>query len=269
MADEKPRRRRRRRSHRRRHRSADSSSGAAPSGSTSHRSRRSSSGSSSRPVVAEHEPFGASNTFVWAMATAIYWLFLLFVMHSPSAFLPGDVVLTGDSDHWLHGIAYFGFALLLCRTAETWWMERLPGRNPPLWIYAVVFLGCVVYGYFDEQTQPLTGRTRETADWEADILGSLAGVCVCLVLQIFFVVESHSPSHYAAQYGLGEQKRKLRRRRHRDHHRRRHRKRRSNNPDAESPQDSLPPDTEPKIEPKPDAEPPSGAAAGGEGPPER
>ena len=264
MADEKPRRRRRRRTHRRRHRSADSSSG-----SSSHKSRRSSSGSRSRPAADERETFGASDTFAWAMATAIYWLFLLFVMHSPSAFLPDDFVLTGDTDHWLHGIAYFGFALLLCRTAETWWMGRSRGQNPPLWIYAAVLLGCIVYGYFDEQTQPLTGRTRETADWEADILGSLAGVCVCLVLQIFFVVESHSPSHYAAQYGLGEQKRKRRRRRHRDHHRRRYRKRQSNNPDVASPQDSLLPDAEPKIEPKPDAEPPSGTATGGEGPPER
>ncbi|MBA4020001.1 MAG: hypothetical protein C0483_22780 [Pirellula sp.] len=219
--------------------------------------------------VAKPETLGASNTFFWAMATGIYWLFLLFFMHSPSDFLPGDILLTGDTDLWLHGFAYFGFALLLCRTAEAWSMERSSGRNPPLSVYAAVFLGCVAYGYLDEQTQPLTGRTRETADWEADVLGALAGVLVCLVLQIFFVVETHSPAYYAAQYALGEQKRRRRRRRHRDHQRRRHHKRREETPDNTPPQNSVPPQNEPLNEPKPDAAPPTGETSAGEGSPER
>ena len=256
MADEEPRRRRRR-SRRRRHVSPGSSSG-----SSSHKARPSA-------VVAEQYPFGASNTFFWAMATGIYWLFLLFGMHSPSALLPGDFLLTGDLDHWLHGIAFFGFAVLLCRTTESWSMERTPGRNPPLWIYAAVFLGCVAYGYLDEETQPLTGRTREAADWEADILGALTGVCTCLVLQIFFVEESHGPSYKAAQYELTEQKRRRRRRRHRHHHRRRHHKHSEQRPDATPLQNSLPPETEPKNEPKPDTEAPSDKTSGADGTPER
>lgn len=266
MADEKPRRRRRR-LHRRRRRSSESASGSTLHKSRSRRSTRSSN-SHSQSVAADRELFGASDTFAWAMATGIYWLFLLFVMHSPSAFLPGDFVLTGDTDHWLHGLAYYGFAFLLCRTAENWCTARSSGRNPPLWIYAAVFLGCVVYGYIDEQTQPLTGRTREAADWEADILGALAGVCTCLILQIFFVFESHAPSYYAAQYEIGERKRRRRRRKHR-HHGRRHHKDRENRPEAAPPQDSTASENEPKIEPEPDAEPPSDKTSGDERTPDR
>lgn len=262
MADDEPRRRRRR-SHRRRRSSNDSLSG---SSSRKSRSRRTSSGARSRSFDAEHEPLGASNTFAWAVATGIYWLFLLFVMHSPSAFLPGDFVLTGDFDHWLHGIAYFGFAFLLCRTAEAWWTEPPSARNPPLWVYAAMFFGCVVYGYFDEQTQPLTGRTREASDWEADILGALAGVVTCLVIQIFFVVESRGPSYDAVSYEHGDRKRRRRRRRHRHHRRRRH-SHRDEGPGSASPQDSSAPKKMPEIEPKPDVEPPSGEASEGEASP--
>lgn len=262
MADEEPRRRRRR-SRRHRRRSTDSSSG---SSSRKSRSRRASSNTRSRSVVADREPIGAGNTLAWAVATGIYWLFLLFFMHSPSAFLPGDFVLTGDMDHWLHGIAYFGFAFLLCRTVEAWWKEQPSRRDPPLWIYAAVFIGCVVYGYFDEQTQPLTGRTREAADWEADILGALAGVCACLVFQIFFVFETHDPSYYAARYETGEQKHRRRRRRHRHHRRRRH-SHRDKGPESAPLQDSSATETMPEIEPKPDVEPPSGETSEGEASP--
>jgi hypothetical protein len=211
LDDEQPKRRRRRR-----HRSGE------------HHSRRRRRRSSRETPNLDYRALAPVDTFeTWLLVTFGYWLLMLFLMHAPGGTVPVESLTDAFSDRWLHGMAFFVLAFMVTKTAELWTVRGLPGANPPAWIYAVILVGCLIYGYVDEATQPLTGRTYDTADWEADAIGSVTGICAALFIQIFLRPDNSTPPHLAT---YDEHRR--RRRKHRRHRRRSGESRASETPPA-------------------------------------
>lgn len=195
MDDEQPKRRRRRR-----HRSGE------------HHSRRRSSRSSRQTPNLDYRALAPGDAFeTWLLVTFGYWLMMLFLMHAPGGTIPVHSLTDTFSDRWLHGMAFFVLSFMVTKTAEQWTVRGRPGANPPAWIYAVILVGCLIYGYVDEATQPLTGRTYDTADWEADAIGSVAGICAALFVQIFLRPDNSTPPHLATYDEHRRRKRKHRR----------------------------------------------------------
>lgn len=192
-----PHRRRRRRS------SRSEEHGRSSSQSRSH-AHRSSNSSQVQPVDA---------ATVWLLVAGIYWLLLLMAMHFPGSAIPEELRPSRGNDGAFHCGAYAVFALLICRAFDALHRRRYPTVNPPVLVYLFIFLACITYGYVDEETQPFTGRTSDSADWEADVLGSLLGVCGHLFLTVFFTGD---PAQAVAD-------RINHRRRHRRHRSHRHR----------------------------------------------
>lgn len=111
-------------------------------------------------------------------AAAIYWLLLFALTHWPKDRLP-DTPRIPASDKVVHFLGYAILAALLLwaaqTAAETW--PRWRGgacwlRRGAMLVLAVV----LVYGVFDELTQPLVGRTADVLDWVADAAGALCGL---------------------------------------------------------------------------------------------
>ncbi|MCE9607646.1 MAG: VanZ family protein [Planctomycetia bacterium] len=152
-------------------------------------------------------------------------------MHLPGDTIPRELRPEPGTDGTVHSIAYAGFAFLLCRTFDAWHRRKYPTVNPPLLFYVFIFISCITYAYIDEETQPLTGRSADPADWQADVFGAAFGCCCDLFLTIFL---GRTPQ------GL----KKRRRRRHRHRHRtrsesgehRHRRRRRSNSRPSELPE---------------------------------
>ncbi|MGC3965933.1 MAG: VanZ family protein [Pirellulales bacterium] len=256
--DEQPHRRRRRRRHRSSEGDASrSNDGRAHEGRGSssrhgsHRRRRSRRRSSRKQSNVDYrnlKPVGGFET--WLVITVGYWLLLLFLMHAPGSTLPTEWMPEDVNDRWLHAAAFFGFGFLISRTLEQWCLRERPKENPPIVIYGAAFAVCVVYGYFDEATQPWTGRTNDAADWEADVIGAVVGVCLALCLQIFFVAGSTPTAGLAERAG-----RRGHRRRHRSKHRSDERRHRSTGREtAEKP--ASPPDLPAASDEPPVAPPP-------------
>jgi len=178
-----------------------------------HRRRRrsSSSGSQSRhaTTAARAQPMDAGN--LWLVVAGAYWVMMVLAMHLPGHSIPPELRPDGGTDGVLHCLAYTGFSFLVCRAFDALHRRRYPALNPPMLVYFFIFLACITYGYIDEETQPLTGRTADLADWEADVLGSLFGVCLHLFMNIFLGSDP-------AQMVLDRMRRRHRRsRRHRSH----------------------------------------------------
>lgn len=162
------------------------------------------------PATTQSQPVDTAG--LWLSIAGIYWVMFVLAMHAPSYAIPPELRPSEGADGVLHCLAYFGFAFLVCRAFDAMHRRRYPAVNPPVLIYLFVFFACITYGYIDEETQPLTGRTADSADWEADVLGSLFGVCTHLFLSVFFTSDP-------AQAWV--QRMELRRRRHRRSHRHR------------------------------------------------
>ncbi len=85
----------------------------------------------------------------------------------------------GASDKLLHLIAFTLLAFLVSSNL------LLTKR----WNRASVLLSMValtVYAGFDELTQLLVGRTAAWKDWQADLIGILAGTAACAILIYLF-----------------------------------------------------------------------------------
>lgn len=144
------------------------------------RSRDSSASSRSKPIDVAG---------LWLVLAGIYWFLLLMAMHFPGSAIPPELRPEEGSDGAFHCVAYLVFAFLICRAFDALHRRKYPAVNPPVLIYLFIFLVCITYGYVDEETQPWTGRTADSADWEADVLGSLLGVCTHLFVSVFFTAD--------------------------------------------------------------------------------
>lgn len=160
-----------------------------------HRRRRRRSSSQSRshapardPSVSSHpQPIDAAG--LWLVLAGIYWLLLVMAMHFPGHAIPPELRPEEGSDGLFHCLAYLMFSFLICRAFDAFHRRKYPTVNPPALIYLFIFLACITYGYVDEETQPWTGRTSDSADWESDVLGSLLGVCAHLFVSVFFTAD--------------------------------------------------------------------------------
>jgi len=107
-----------------------------------------------------------TRTQIVAVVLIAYWTALCLGTH-----LPGGVVVAPPvSDKLLHFAAYAGLSFLLALLA---WCLGLRGPR----VYAAVLMISVCYGAIDELGQiPVPGRHADMADWNADMLGVVAGL---------------------------------------------------------------------------------------------
>jgi VanZ family protein len=105
-----------------------------------------------------------------------YWLALFVGTHIPR--VPRALQMPG-ADKWQHTLAYAGLAFLLA--------ARRSFGKPLTWTRVLAVAGIVIaYGAVDELTQIPVGRDAEFMDWLADSLGTLLGVGVFALGQVFF-----------------------------------------------------------------------------------
>ncbi|MBI5443974.1 MAG: VanZ family protein [Deltaproteobacteria bacterium] len=81
--------------------------------------------------------------------------------------LPGDVVDVGSKDELVHTFGYLGLGLVLSAALTAFGVAR--GRR-----LCVVVIGLLLYGVFDEVSQPWFGRTAEFGDLGSDVIGITA-----------------------------------------------------------------------------------------------
>ncbi len=109
----------------------------------------------------------------WAV-TILYWGVIFIATHLP----PKDVHIPPGSDKQIHFIAYFllssllGMSLLISRPSRKW---------VPLFVVAVA----MVYGAFDELTQPIMDRSCDIHDWYADVTGASTAAVLLFVITYF------------------------------------------------------------------------------------
>ncbi len=104
---------------------------------------------------------------------------ILFILtHIPPAHTPE----MGASDKLLHLIAYTLLAFLVSLYLV---LTRRWNR-----VYVLSSLVALTgYAGFDELTQLLVGRTAAWQDWQADLLGILAGTAICGIL--IYILRRH------------------------------------------------------------------------------
>ncbi|TWT88174.1 VanZ like family protein [Pseudobythopirellula maris] len=104
---------------------------------------------------------------------AVYWIAMLVGTH-----LPAQAPKTNQlvSDKPIHFVAFFGLTLLLVA-----WRRARRGTLGVGTIAAAVVV-VLVYGAFDELTQPLFGRVCDLADWLSDTGGAGAAALLAWAL---------------------------------------------------------------------------------------
>ncbi len=102
------------------------------------------------------------------MALAVYWIIAFIATHIPSPWEPSD---TPPRRLPLDKVGHFvGYAVL------AWLLMNLLGRRMrPLAAAGLTMAIVVVYGAFDELTQPMFNRTADLPDYTANLAGGLAG----------------------------------------------------------------------------------------------
>lgn len=111
----------------------------------------------------------------WRRATTLalsgYLLLMFSATHAPK--IP-KAIEPKFSDKWQHSLAYFGLGVL----AGLWW-----GTRRSLWGRGALFVwgAILVYGAFDEITQPIVGRDADILDWRSDAIGSAVGLALVTV----------------------------------------------------------------------------------------
>lgn len=115
-------------------------------------------------------PFPRLRLLSWFL-TAVWWLAIAIGTHIPPEHLP-----IHGHDKTYHLLGYAGLSLLLGFAVLFTFPRR---RWMPLAVLAMAFL----YGFLDEQTQKLVGRTCDFDDWIADAVGAMAGILPVLITQ--------------------------------------------------------------------------------------
>ncbi len=107
-----------------------------------------------------------------------FWLTLLVATH-----VPIQVPLTGEVDNVDKIYHFTAYAILAGLLATTWQMSSgiLTARHL-LWVWIAV----VLYGAFDEWTQPLVNRECSIWDWVADAAGAATGLLIFIGLRRMF-----------------------------------------------------------------------------------
>jgi len=123
----------------------------------------------------ESAPHHRRITVLLTIALVLYWLVAFLGTHIP---IPAGVIPRGGGDKVLHLVGYAILASLL--------MGLRASRGPFGWRSVIVrWAVLALYAAFDEVTQRLVGRHADVADWCADMLGSLFGlVLVVLVVRV-------------------------------------------------------------------------------------
>jgi VanZ family protein len=105
----------------------------------------------------------------------VYWLILFTATTLPAERLPS----VGFTDKVNHFIAYFILAVLVNLTLIYQRKSRLLFEKAPI----VTIIICLFYGAADELHQMLVpGRSAETLDWVADVLGTATAVSLIYFL---------------------------------------------------------------------------------------
>src|SRR3982751_5602190 len=104
------------------------------------------------------------------VATAVYWLILFGLTHSPAGHVPPMPI----SDKTEHLVSYGTLAALLMLVM--WTRRPHPTANAAVIVLAIG----MIYGAVDEWTQalPFIRRDCSLLDWYADIAGLAVGVVV-------------------------------------------------------------------------------------------
>jgi VanZ family protein len=104
--------------------------------------------------------------------TGVYWLGILTLTHLP----PSELPKTHVSDKLAHFVVFALLAVFLCLSL---WNKM---RSPPMMAIVVLAIG-LAYGAFDENTQPIFGRTCSLYDWYADAAGAGTAVVVMGIIR--------------------------------------------------------------------------------------
>jgi VanZ family protein len=116
--------------------------------------------------------------WAWGVLLAAYWVGLFILTHTPGYPMPYRPTIT---DKLGHGVSFALLAMLLA------WVVWLASRR--MTFTGIVAIGVVVvlYGAFDELTQPFVGRSCDMYDWLADaggiVLGLMTWACVAFFVQ--------------------------------------------------------------------------------------
>lgn len=108
-------------------------------------------------------------------ALVLYWVFMFVMTHLPRV----PVFLPPTKDKTAHFLSYGLYGGLLYLAI---WSFR------PRWRTIGVMVVCIaiIYGAFDEVTQPLVGRSMELMDWVADVLGAtVAAIAMTIAQRIY------------------------------------------------------------------------------------
>jgi hypothetical protein len=113
----------------------------------------------------------------------LFWIALFILTHLPPHQAAGlRKVITEPkfvaADKLFHFCAYFGLTSWFC--AWSW-----VGRKPRWLEVVLIFAGILVYGAAEELSQGPFGRTPDINDWIANVLGSITGMTVMLLLWTF------------------------------------------------------------------------------------
>lgn len=109
---------------------------------------------------------------VWSM-TAAYALLAFVLTHLP----PSELPKTRVSDKLAHFVAYFILTSLL-------YISLWVARRALVWTIVLTMLIALVYGAFDELTQPLVGRFCSLHDWLADAAGAASATIVMTLVSL-------------------------------------------------------------------------------------
>jgi len=128
------------------------------------------------PPVAGVEPAPRRSRRLWGVV-ALYATGILVATSVP---VPPGLPAPEGSDKVVHLLMYAGLAALVSRALG----ERLGLREQRRLVAALCFLrafiGCCLFGAFDEWHQQFVGRTTSLADWLADALGAMLGAACML-----------------------------------------------------------------------------------------
>lgn len=117
-------------------------------------------------------PWKSVVTMLMLAILCLYWGVLFYATHMP---MPAGM-MPGNSDKFIHFLAYFGLGVLLmafrATTGTVSWKTVL-----------VCWLVITAFGAFDELTQLLVNRHADVYDWLFDVSGSGTGLLIVALTQ--------------------------------------------------------------------------------------
>lgn len=122
------------------------------------------------------EPASQRSRRLWGVV-ALYATGILVATSVP---VPPGLPAPEDSDKLVHLLMYAGLAALVLRALGERLGLREQRRRVAALCFLKAFIGCCLFGAFDEWHQQFVGRTTAFADWVADALGAMLGAACML-----------------------------------------------------------------------------------------